>query len=383
MTISEKRDWINEKTQLNVPEDEEIVQFYYKAVHDHAMLPHEADDYAYLNTMFRYDIGAEAAKAIIGWYYNNQDTTVQDAVTAEGKGTLENICQLELGLHLDFSHFAQEEQEWLEYGFAPYFDEGKEVNEPKRGGTENTEKGAGGKETLRGALSSQEVFPGYDALGSFRKEANASMPGRLAEEALSLPLDGFTAINLHTDISIKNELCVAACIEGLKDKGLRGEYPTSLHDVEERVQREIAEAWHSLTRPVAGGHGEEAESARPQAGNGYFIPEGLAECKAYLSARKGVLKGYLDGIIGEIEEAAEEEYLDMVETDGFAPEEGDTVKDLDAKVRSALGELLEGAEDFYVKSLPDYLGMSEEDARHFGFPIEEEMKKEKKKAHKR
>ena len=207
-----------------------------------------------------------------------------------------------------------------------------------------------GKETLRDALEAQNIFPGYDAVFECRRELSLSGASLPEDEILGLPLDGFLAADIETQLSAKNELCIAVYIEHLKDEGFRGTYPTSLSNAEKRIRKEYV---HNPT-------------------------ESLAECEEYLDSRREVLENYLDGIIEEIEEGATEEYMDMVETDDFAPTKGDTVKDLDSKVKSALGELLSGAEDFYIKALAAHLGMPEEDARHFGLPVEEAVRKEDK-----
>ena len=104
--------WVTE--QIDFPEG---IDHYYKGMHDYGMGVTDCDDWAWLNTLFRYDIGAENAKKIIGWYYENEDTTVQDAVSVEKSEELWYVCDIELGIHLDFSHWPKEEPTALEYGF--------------------------------------------------------------------------------------------------------------------------------------------------------------------------------------------------------------------------------------------------------------------------
>jgi len=106
-------------------DSDEGIDHYHKSIFFYDMGLTDADDYAWLNTLFRYDIGAERAKAIINWYYENLDTTVQDAVSVDQKETLKNICEMELGFHLDFTHWPKYEPEYLEYGFKEYYEEGE------------------------------------------------------------------------------------------------------------------------------------------------------------------------------------------------------------------------------------------------------------------
>lgn len=112
-----KAEWIEKEIGFLPVDGEEGIDFYYKAMHDHDMGLYDADDYAWLNTLLRYDIGAERALSIIRWYYENLDATVQDMVDHDQKETLKNICESELGLNLDFSHWPEKEPIFLEYGF--------------------------------------------------------------------------------------------------------------------------------------------------------------------------------------------------------------------------------------------------------------------------
>ena len=110
------KEWLdNEIGESLIPNDEVVLDFYYHAMHDFDMGLTDADDYAWLNTLFGYDIGADHAKEIIRWFYENQDTTVQDAIRHESKDTLQSICELELGIHLDFSKWLDYEPEYLRY----------------------------------------------------------------------------------------------------------------------------------------------------------------------------------------------------------------------------------------------------------------------------
>ena len=111
-----KIDWITNAIRNLIPHDEECVEFYYKAMHDYDMGINDADDYAYLNTLFQYDIGAERALAIIRWFYIKQNTTVQDAVILQERETLKN-CEHELGFHFNWDYFLEDEPRTLQFGF--------------------------------------------------------------------------------------------------------------------------------------------------------------------------------------------------------------------------------------------------------------------------
>ena len=117
--MDKKKEWLEKQVGLfDIPaDDEDIINFYYMATHDHGMSLCDADDYAWLNTLFRYDIGADRAKMIIRWYYEKEDVSVQDAVSFAQKEALEHICTSELGLHLDFSHWPDTEPKAIQYGF--------------------------------------------------------------------------------------------------------------------------------------------------------------------------------------------------------------------------------------------------------------------------
>lgn len=116
-TVEDKAIWLQEKIGF-VPvdiDDYKAVDFYYRAMHDYDFGLIDADSYAYLNTLLGYDIGIESARKLIIWFYENNDSTVEDAITVEDKGTVQNICELELGLDLDFSKFATEEPECYQF----------------------------------------------------------------------------------------------------------------------------------------------------------------------------------------------------------------------------------------------------------------------------
>ena len=112
----EKVEWLMNEIGYLPVDDEAGIEFYYKGMHDFGLGLYDTDDYAWLNTLLRYDIGGENARLIIDWYYVNEDTTVQEAINIDGKEELAEIAE-KLGIHLDFSNWMTEEPMALEYGF--------------------------------------------------------------------------------------------------------------------------------------------------------------------------------------------------------------------------------------------------------------------------
>lgn len=85
----------------------------YRAMKDYGMDSYGSQRWAWLNTLFGYDIGADRAKAISDWYEEN-GLDVLD-ICAEDKGTLSNIIGMELGLHVSFSAFPDETPDHISY----------------------------------------------------------------------------------------------------------------------------------------------------------------------------------------------------------------------------------------------------------------------------
>ena len=61
----------------------------------------DTDRYAWLNTLFNYDIGKGNALAIINWLWEHNSDVFE--ITENDAGTLCDITVKELGLHLDYS----------------------------------------------------------------------------------------------------------------------------------------------------------------------------------------------------------------------------------------------------------------------------------------
>lgn len=105
-----KAEWIISEIGFLPVEDDWGIDFYYKAMNGFDMGLCDADDYAYLNTLMQYDIGGENALAIIRWYYEEEDATVNDALNWDQKETLRDLCN-NLGIELDFSGWVISEPE--------------------------------------------------------------------------------------------------------------------------------------------------------------------------------------------------------------------------------------------------------------------------------
>ncbi|SFU94420.1 hypothetical protein [Butyrivibrio sp. M55] len=118
MNIAEMKQYIEKKIGAGIlgQLSNEGLLFYYRAIKDYNMDVYDADRWAWLNTLFGYNIGESAATSINHWLYENgQD--VYD-LTHKDKGTLQNICKLELSINLDFSKFLDHTPNFYEYHVA-------------------------------------------------------------------------------------------------------------------------------------------------------------------------------------------------------------------------------------------------------------------------
>lgn len=74
----------------------------YRAMHDYGMSFADADAWAWLNTLFGYDIGAERALFLISWG-NDRDINMLEMHRNESSKKILQEAAQELGLNLDFS----------------------------------------------------------------------------------------------------------------------------------------------------------------------------------------------------------------------------------------------------------------------------------------
>lgn len=103
MKNEEKKAWVEMKVGTYVLNgvDDDCYNHTYRAMYDYGMSFGESNRWAWLNTLFGYDIGADHAKEIINWYDNN-GLDVYD-LEADESETVETICRMELGFYLNFN----------------------------------------------------------------------------------------------------------------------------------------------------------------------------------------------------------------------------------------------------------------------------------------
>lgn len=75
---------INEIGFLPVWEDDvDGIDFYYTCIHDYGFGLYDTDEYANLNQILGYDIGAKAAQKISDYYYANENISVLELDTKD------------------------------------------------------------------------------------------------------------------------------------------------------------------------------------------------------------------------------------------------------------------------------------------------------------
>ena len=97
-----KREWLENEVGSYVlgSIDDDGIDFFYKNMKDD-MSFEDTDRYAWLNTLFNYDIGNENALAIITLLWEHNLDVFE--ITKDDAGVLCDIVTKELGLHLDYS----------------------------------------------------------------------------------------------------------------------------------------------------------------------------------------------------------------------------------------------------------------------------------------
>lgn len=115
-----EREWVENKIGKEILDGmpDEVWHHFYRGMHDYGMGFYDADRWAWLNTLFGYDIGAERALSIITWYDDNGLDVLE--INADDKGTVENICSLELWFHLNFEAWAKETPDAIRYDLPEY-----------------------------------------------------------------------------------------------------------------------------------------------------------------------------------------------------------------------------------------------------------------------
>lgn len=114
------KEWVEKEVGKRIFDglDDEVYDVYYKGMHNYNMGVYDVDKWAWLNTLFGYDIGAERALSIITWYDDNGMDVLQ--LEAEDKETVENVSRFELGLHFNFNGWAKETPKRISYRWPDY-----------------------------------------------------------------------------------------------------------------------------------------------------------------------------------------------------------------------------------------------------------------------
>lgn len=80
MTTEQKKEWLDKNVCADAFDGKEMVEFYYATIHDNDMSLYDADRYAWLNTLFGYDIGIDNSLQIMRRYHEyNVDVMELDA----------------------------------------------------------------------------------------------------------------------------------------------------------------------------------------------------------------------------------------------------------------------------------------------------------------
>lgn len=118
-----EKEWVENKVGKGILAglSDDVFHHFYRGMHDYDMSFYDADRWAWLNTLFGYDIGAERALDIITWYDNNGMDVLE--INADDKETLKNICSLELGLHFNYKAWPNETPDAIRYDLPEYIKE--------------------------------------------------------------------------------------------------------------------------------------------------------------------------------------------------------------------------------------------------------------------
>ena len=108
MNIKEKKAYVISQIghEISAGLSDEFFEHTYRAMKDYGMSVYDADRWAWLNTLFGYDIGADRALDLITWYDDN-GLDVLD-LTSDDKDSLKNVAEMELGLHFNYAGFKDE-----------------------------------------------------------------------------------------------------------------------------------------------------------------------------------------------------------------------------------------------------------------------------------
>ena len=113
MTTEEKMKWLNNNVGNDMFEGKEMCDFYYSVIHDKGMALYDADRYAWLNTLFGYDIGLDNALKIINRYHEYD----VDVLELGADDMLPIMYEIGWELNLNIREFANETPKAYKYFF--------------------------------------------------------------------------------------------------------------------------------------------------------------------------------------------------------------------------------------------------------------------------
>lgn len=114
-SVEEKKAHVANHVSEEIDEDasDGVFEHTYRAMHDYGMNVQDSERWAWLNTLFGYDIGAERALDVIKWYDDNGMDVL--GLTADDRESIRNVAELELGFHFNFAAFAKETPDAISY----------------------------------------------------------------------------------------------------------------------------------------------------------------------------------------------------------------------------------------------------------------------------
>ena len=111
----EKKAYVISQIGKDIGQDmpDDFFEHTYRAMWDYGMSVYDADKWAWLNTLFGYDIGADRALGLITWYDDNGMDVLE--LCAGDKETLKNVAEMELGFHFNYAAFPDETPDAISY----------------------------------------------------------------------------------------------------------------------------------------------------------------------------------------------------------------------------------------------------------------------------
>lgn len=116
-TAKEKKTYVISQIGKDISKDmpDSFFEHTYRAMWDYGMSVYDADKWAWLNTLFGYDIGADRALDLITWYDDNGMDVLD--LSADDKESLKNVAEMELGLHFNYAAFPDKTPDAISYAW--------------------------------------------------------------------------------------------------------------------------------------------------------------------------------------------------------------------------------------------------------------------------